>query len=130
MLALESLRQWNLSSKNLFVNLCINVVVVILGLWAQGLMLSKTVSTTKGSFTVPTVPTLNVSGHKQRSYWSLKLPNHALCSPLLHNVSFHKRIVRASLSRMSISACVFLTGKRVTRPWCSAKQLSKILTGQ
>ena len=41
------------------------------------------------------VPTLYVSDHKQRSYWSLKLPNHASFSPLLHNVSFHKRTVRA-----------------------------------
>ena len=53
------------------------------------------------------VPTLYVSDHKQRSYWSLKLPNHALFSLLLRNVSFHKRTVRATLSRMSISAFVF-----------------------
>ena len=32
--ALQSIRQWNLSSINLFVNLCIIVVNVILGLWA------------------------------------------------------------------------------------------------
>ena len=32
---LLSIRQSNLSSKNLFVNLCIIVVNVILGLWAQ-----------------------------------------------------------------------------------------------
>ena len=48
------------------------------------------------------VPTLYVSDHKQRSYLSLKLPKHG---------SFHsfctKRTVRASLSRMSKSACVF-----------------------
>ena len=31
---LLSIRQWNLSSINLFVNLCIIVVNVILGLWA------------------------------------------------------------------------------------------------
>ena len=43
------------------------------------------------------------------------MPNHALFSPLLHNVSFHKRTVRALLLRMSMSACVFLTGKQVTR---------------
>ena len=55
--------------------------------------------------------------------WSLKLPNHALFSPLLHNVSFHKRTVRALLSRMSISACVFLTGKLVTRPWYSFQSI-------
>ena len=48
------------------------------------------------------VPTPYVFDHKQCSYWSLKLPTHAL----LHNVSFHKQTVRASLSRMSISACV------------------------
>ena len=30
--------------------------------------------------------------------------------------------VRASLSRMSISACGFLTAKQETRPWYSAKQ--------
>ena len=54
------------------------------------------------------IPTLYVSDHKRWSYWRLKLPNHALFSPLLHNVSFPKRTVRASLSRMSISTCVFL----------------------
>ena len=53
------------------------------------------------------------------SYWSLNLPSHASFSPLLNNVSFHKQTVRASSSRMSISACVFLTGKRETRPWYS-----------
>ena len=63
------------------------------------------------------VPTFYVSDHKQRSYKSLELPNHALFSQLLHNFSFQKRTVRTSLSRMSISARVFLTGKRVTRPW-------------
>ena len=68
------------------------------------------------------LPTLNVSDHKQRSYLSLKMPNHALFSPLLHNVSFHKQTVRALLLRMSISACVFLTGKQVTRPWYSDSQ--------
>ena len=66
------------------------------------------------------VATLYVSDLKQRSYWSLKLPNHASFSPLLHNVSFHKRTVRASSSRMIISACVFLTGKREPGPWYSA----------
>ena len=64
----------------------------------------------------------NVSDHKQQSYWNLKLPNHASFSPLLHNVSFHKRTVLASSLRMSISTCVFLTGKRETRPWYSASQ--------
>ena len=44
------------------------------------------------------------------------------CQTMLHNVSFHKLTVHASLSRMSISACVFLTGKQVTRPWYSASQ--------
>ena len=68
------------------------------------------------------VPTLYVTDHKQQSYLSLKLANHALFSSLLHNVSFHKRTVRASLWRMSISACVFLTGKWVIRPWYSASQ--------
>ena len=61
------------------------------------------------------VPTLYVSDHKQLSYWSLKLPNHAPFSPLLHNVSFHKGTVRTMSSRMIISACVVLTGKRETR---------------
>ena len=61
------------------------------------------------------------------SSWSLKLPNLALFSPLLYNVSFHKQTVHkqtvcASLSRISISACVFLTWKGVTRPWYSASQ--------
>ena len=63
------------------------------------------------------VHTLYVSDHKQQSCWTLKLPSHASMSPLLHNVSFHKRIVPASSSRKSISACVFLSGKRETRPW-------------
>ena len=40
------------------------------------------------------------------------MPNHTSFSPLLHYVFFHKRTVRASSSRMIISACVFLTGKR------------------
>ena len=53
------------------------------------------------------VPTLYVSDHEQRSYWSLKLLNHALFSPRLHNVSFYKQTVRASLSHMSISAFGF-----------------------
>ena len=55
------------------------------------------------------VPTLYVSDHKQRSYWSSKLPNYASFSPLLHNVSFHKRshfsnitLCRAKYSMMSI----------------------------
>ena len=69
--------------------------------------------------TKKTSTTLYVSDHKQWSYWSLKLPNYALFSPLLHNISFHKRSVHTSLSPMSISACVFLTGKQVTRPWYS-----------
>ena len=68
------------------------------------------------------VSTLYVSDHRQRSYWSLKMPDHALFSPLLFNDSFHKLTVRTSLSRMSISACVFLTGNPVTRPWYSASQ--------
>ena len=36
------------------------------------------------------VPTLYVSEHKQQSYWGLKLQNHGLRSPLLHNDSFQK----------------------------------------
>ena len=67
------------------------------------------------------VPILYVSDHKQRSFWSSKLPNHASL-PLLHNVSFHKRTVCASSSGMLISACVFLTGKWETRHWYSASQ--------
>ena len=65
------------------------------------------------------VPTLYFSDHK---HWSLKLPNHALFSPLLYNTSFHKQAVLALLLRMSISACVFLIEKRVTRPWYSVSQ--------
>ena len=41
--------------------------------------------------TKKTIPTLYISDHKQQSYWSLKLPNHALFLPTLHNtLSFHK----------------------------------------
>ena len=75
------------------------------------------------------LPTLYVSEHKQRSYWSLKLPNHALFSRLLHKSSFHKRTVHASLSRTSIRACVFLTGKRVTGSWYSIQLFPLSLTG-
>ena len=54
------------------------------------------------------VPTLYASDHKQRSYSSLKLPNHASFSPLLHKVFFHKQTVHSSSSHMSISAWLFL----------------------
>ena len=60
---------------------------------------------------------------KQSNQLSLQTPSEGErgTSPsrkgkLLHNVSFHKRTVRASPSRMIISVCVFLTGKRETRP--------------
>ena len=71
--------------------------------------------------TLPRSPLLYVSDHKQRSFWSSKLPNHASL-PLLHNVSFHKQTVCASSSGMLISACVFSTGKWETRQWYSASQ--------
>ena len=63
------------------------------------------------------VPTLYVSDHKQQSYLGSNLQNHASFSPLLH-----KRTIRTWSSRMLISTCVFLTGKREARPWYSASQ--------
>ena len=50
---------------------------------------------------------------------AFNVANHAVFSPFVHNVFFHKRTVHASLSGMSISACAFLTEKRVTRAWYS-----------
>ena len=52
------------------------------------------------------VPKHYVSDNLPRSYGRFNVPNHASFPPLLHNVSWRKRTVRALSSRKSMSEFV------------------------